>query len=446
MRLTSLHRYLAAAVLVAPLVTCGGPDPGRADLVAEAGPLALTPDRVAGWVARVPNRAPQLSDAEFAALVWVDYSLLAQAVAAGRPLTDSATVAASLEPDVTLALLRTWHDTLVARRPRVAADLPDSLYASDSLRLFQHILLRVTNPQDVRVATALGAQADSLLRQARDGASFEALARAHSDDATGRLGGWLPIARPGALPRDFERAAWGLAPGQLGGVVSRAGFHVVRRPPLAEVRDRFLGYAEAEATRVADAAQADSLLRTRGYAVTDQAVGTLRRFFDDPRSVGGETMLARWEGGGLTLADARAWIDLLTPRAYLELRGASDNTLTGFVRDLSLQALLAEQARAAGTRVSAAEMSALRDGYRRSLRESLALVGLTDTTTLGEAEVAGRVSALLDALTADRVTYRPLPSALGAVLRRELGYRLHRAGLEAAARSAQAMARDTAGP
>jgi hypothetical protein len=433
--------YVLALFSLAGLVACGG-STGRSDMAAEAGGESLAVERLAGWVARVPSGRPTVRDAEFAATVWVDYTLLAQAAARGDSLTDTETVTAALLPDLTLLTLRTWHDSLVARRAPLPADLPDSLYAQDSVRVIQHILLRVTNPQDLQAISVLRSQADSLLAVVRAGTPFDVVARARSDDSSSAAnGGYLPVSRRGAFPPEFERGAWALKPGDLGGVGSRAGFHLIRRPPLDEVRGRLSRYADSLATRRADSLHLDSLATTRRLAVTETAVPTLRAFFLDPASRTDSVPLATWEGGSLALAQIAAWIDLLPPRGYLDLRGASDLTLEAFVREISRQQLLLEEATAAGIRVSSADRASLDAAYRRRLRESLASLGLLDSTaTLPAGEAPGRVAALMDGLTTDRVRWQPLPSALGAVLRSRAGYRLHQAGIEAATTEARAQA------
>jgi hypothetical protein len=434
-------RIAVLTIATAGLVACGGPS-GRRDIAAEAGGESLATERLAGWVARVPSGRPTVRDAEFAATVWVDNTLLAQAVSRGDSLTDPETVTAALLPDLTLLVLRSWHDSLVARRTPLPIDLPDSLYAQDSVRVIQHILLRVTNPQDQQAISVIRGEADSLLAVIRAGTPFDAVARAHSDDSTtAASGGYLPVSRRGAFPPEFERGTWALKPGDLGGVGSRAGFHLIRRPPLEEVRDRLFRYADSLATRQADSLHLDSITSTRRLTVTKTAVATLRAFFIEPANRTDSAALATWDGGSLDLAQIAPWIDLLPPRGYLDLRGASDLTLEAFVREIARQSLLLEEATAAGIRVSSADRASLDAAYRRRLRESLASLGLFDSTaTLPASEASGRVAALMDGLTTDRVRWRPLPSALGAVLRARSGYQLHQAGIEEAATAARAQA------
>lgn len=406
---------------------------GREDVAAEAGDATLAPAEVTAWVSRVPRRVPTLADAGFTALTWIDYTLLANAAVSGAPLLDSATAAAALVPELTLVPLRKWHDALVARRPRVAPDVPDTLFAEEGLRVFQQIFLRVKDPDDVRAITALRSTADSLLAQVRGGADFSALARTRSEDAAGPGGGWLEPGRQGSFPPEFARAAWRINPGETGGVLSRGGFHVVRRPPLEEVRDRLRVYAESLATRRADSVYADSLTLARGLTLGEKVPARLRAFFANPSVRTEDTgPLVRWVDGEITLAEATLWIDLLPAHAYLDLRGTSDVVLERFTRELGQQKLLLGEALKHGISVSPAEWSILFDGYRSAVGTALGLLGADSTHTIPAGEAGPRVKALVDRLTLDSTGYRPLPSALGAVLRTRAGYRLHDRGLRAA--------------
>ena len=423
-------------LLLGVLAACGGAK-GRDDVAAEAGGASLSPDQLASWTAKVPSGQPTARDAEFVAIVWVDYTLLAAASGSGS-LTDSATVTAALRPDLALLTLRRWHDSLVARRPGVAAGTVDSLYAGNDVRVFQQILIPLKDQQDVRAIAGARAQVDSLLAQLRAGADFAELARARSQDSTSAAGGFLPVTRRGMLPPQFERAAWQIKPGSIGVVPSPSGFHVVRRPPLADVGDRLLRYAESLATAKADSLHLDSLTTTRRLTVTENAVPALRAWFEDPAAQKTMTApLVTWDGGNLELAQMAPWIDLLAPRAYLDLRGTSDLTLQRFAKELGQQHLLLEEAGRSGAEITPADRAALDSSYLSSLRESLSLLGVSDATALPKGEAPARVAALLDGFVADKIRWRPLPSGLGAALRERSGYRLHQAGIEAAVKAAR---------
>lgn len=84
-------------------------------------------------------------------------------------------------------------------------------------------------PSDSAKAAAQ-AEALDVLRQLREGAEFEVLARRFSDDpGTRERGGDLGWFRTGQMVPQFEQVAFALRPGQTSGVVeSPFGFHIIR--------------------------------------------------------------------------------------------------------------------------------------------------------------------------------------------------------------------------
>jgi parvulin-like peptidyl-prolyl isomerase len=84
---------------------------------------------------------------------------------------------------------------------------------------------------------AARALADALCRRARlVGADFAQLAREHSDEPSGKNGGYLDVFTRGVMLKPFEDAAFNMEVGQVSEVVETPfGFHVIRREPIAEV-------------------------------------------------------------------------------------------------------------------------------------------------------------------------------------------------------------------
>ena len=128
-------------------------------------------------------------------------------------------------------------------------------------------------------------------------------------------------------------------------------------------------------------------------------------------ALGAGTVLATWNGGQLTLPEVARWIDLLPPRGYLDLRGASDLALEAFLKELGQQSLMLEQARAAGIVVTPTQRAILDSAYRRNLAAAAALLGITAGSALPQGTGAERVAALIEGLTTDREQWRPLPGA-----------------------------------
>ena len=89
----------------------------------------------------------------------------------------------------------------------------------------------VVAPQPTPAARAAAlVRAESLLVQLRQGADFGTLARRFSDDPTTKdRGGDLGWFRRGMMVQSFDRAAFGLRPGEISGIVeSPFGFHIIK--------------------------------------------------------------------------------------------------------------------------------------------------------------------------------------------------------------------------
>lgn len=113
-----------------------------------------------------------------------------------------------------------------------------------------HILVRV--PQGARAVEVarLKKRAEEIRARLDAGESFEAVAKAASDDAvTAERGGGLGVRKPGEIPA-LDRAFVDLEPGEISGPLrTPSGFHLVKLlareelgvQPFADVRQRILG-------------------------------------------------------------------------------------------------------------------------------------------------------------------------------------------------------------
>ena len=131
-------------------------------------------------------------------------------------------------------------------------------------------------------------RADSVLRRARAGEDFAALAREFSEDpGSAENGGELGWVRRGMLAKEFERMAFRLRPGQISNLVYTSfGFHIiqVQRAEPAEVKVRHIlvspevSDAQVELARL----QADTVAILLGQNVPLDSV--LRLYHDQDES------------------------------------------------------------------------------------------------------------------------------------------------------------------
>jgi peptidyl-prolyl cis-trans isomerase D len=153
-----------------------------------------------------------------------------------------------------------------------------------------HILLKAEGKDDA----AVKAQAESILTQVKAGADFAELAKKISqDEASAANGGDLDYFGRGRMVKEFEGAAFSLAPGSISDLVkTQYGYHIIKvvdkKPaatrPFEEVRQQIadqLAYERAQtqvselattlASDIKSPADLDTVAKARGLSVQDSA-------------------------------------------------------------------------------------------------------------------------------------------------------------------------------
>lgn len=105
----------------------------------------------------------------------------------------------------------------------------ETFKSGDSVRA-QHILIRLDQGATPEQDAAAKKKAEGLVAQLRGGADFAALAKANSDDpGSAANGGDLGFFTRGQMVPEFENAAFGQQPGQVGDPVkSQFGYHIIK--------------------------------------------------------------------------------------------------------------------------------------------------------------------------------------------------------------------------
>lgn len=413
----------------------------HADVAAEAGALDLPVQRLADMVAGVTKGQRQRvtrETADFITDTWVDYALFSQAVALDELPVDSASVAEAVWPELAELKGTHFHDTLMSRRAAMSDSAADSLYDGD-VRVLQHILFGARNaPPPVKSATRK--KAESTLTRIRKGADFGTLASELSEDPGSKSdSGFLPPSPKGRFVASFDSAAWALQPGQTSGIVETPfGFHLIRRPPVREVRERLDDYLLERAGAAVDSTFMDSLAAASDIEVKSGAAATMRAALAaTEESRRSDRAISSYKGGELTVQEFLRWVRALPPQYLQQLRSADDSTLVRFARVLTQNTLLLREADAAGIRPSELEWKSMERRYLAqldTLKAEMGLVGadLNDSTVAAteRQKVAGlKMEQYFDNLISGKTTLRPLPSALATLLRERLPHRVDQAGV-----------------
>jgi len=425
----------------------------HAQVAGTAAGQTLTVDRLAhlvGHAQRIPIRPEVLTGV---ANVYLDYAVLATELGRGRDLHDSALVLAAEWPMVAQLKWERYHDQLVATRGKLTPAQADSAFQAGTVRLFQHILIRIPQSAVPMVEQQKEKQATALLRQAaaQRGFNFAQLARRYSEDPGSKTrGGYLPAAPRGQFVPAFDSAAWTLPPGAMTAVVRTPfGFHIIRRPPLAEVRDSFRLDLENSRTARLDSVYLDSVAKQRqlkietgGPALVRQAVPQIASARSDNRT------LATYRGGTFQVKDLARWLLALDPNDVRGVATASDAQLNQFLKVLAQRDMLLVEVDKAGVQLNAGDWRQLRAEHDSGVARLEGLLGLSPQLLKDSAATpAARVQLAMahidryvdQAVTKGSAPFFPVPPFLASALRQGQPWSLNEAGIARAVESAQAI-------
>jgi hypothetical protein len=438
-----------ARLVVLPLALSGtlaGCDRARdlftahAETAAEAAGQKLSPQRLADIMSSAKSVRMTREAADLVANIWIDYSLLAQAVVRGQVPTDSASVAEAAWPEVAEIKGTRWHDTLMARRSSLPPRAVDSLYHDGGQRLFQHILFGARANAADTLRTAKRKQAEATLARLKEGAKFGRLASQLSEDPGSKAdSGYLPLGPKGRFVASFDSAAWLLKPGETSGLVETPyGYHILRRPGLEEVRGRLGDHLVEQVGVRLDSLYMDSLATANQMKLVGGAPALMRSATQDPsEGVESPKSLVRFTGGELTTKDFLRWVNALPPQYSARIKSADDTSLSQFAKALAQNTLLLRDAEAAGIRLTSEEWAELSRRYQAQLDTLQADMGLEAPElkdpgvplSQRQALAGDKVERYFDRLRDGKSRLRPLPYALATVLRTRLPARVDEAGL-----------------
>ena len=156
----------------------------------------------------------------------------------------------------------------------------------------RHILLKLPPDSPKETLTEKQQQLEKLLTQIKSGASFEELAREHSEDGTAADGGDLGWFKPGEMVPAFETAAFALGAGEVSDIVqSQFGLHLIKVDELKEEITKSLDEARDEITGIL----AESRAQKRLDEELDRLSGLAgESFTEEARKLNKEVQISKW--------------------------------------------------------------------------------------------------------------------------------------------------------
>ena len=425
----------------------------HAQVAGTAAGQTLTVDHLAslvGHAQRIPIRPDVLTGV---ANIYLDYAVFATELGRGRDLHDSALVLAAQWPVAAQLKWERYHDQLISARGKLTPAQADSAFEAGTVRLFQHILIRIPQSAVPMVEQQKEKQAAALLRQAaaQRGFNFAQLARRYSEDPGSKTkGGYLPATPRGQFVPAFDSAAWTLPPGAMTAVVRTPfGFHIIRRPPLAEVRDSFRADLETSRTAQIDSLYLDSLAKQRQLKIASGAPALVRQAVPQIASARSDgRTLATYKAGTFQVKDLARWLLALDPNDVRGISTASDAKLNQFLKVLAQREMLLVEVDKAGVQLTPGDWRRLRAEHDSGVARLEGLLGvspqmLNDSAATPAARVQlamAHVDRYVDqAVTQNRAPFFPVPPFLASALRQGQPWSLNEAGIARAAESAQAI-------
>jgi len=440
--------FVGSAML---FVGCG--DLFRRNVVARANDHILTED----WFAEVlVEGRVQLNPTvvEQWAWMWLQYSLFLQGIARGDSFTDTATVMEAMWPAVLTSTVEAYFRRLVSEQVLVDSAVLDSVYEAGDHRIIDHIMIRADERYSADERETRRRRAEIMRDRLAAGTSWVSEAQTSDDHATrasqGRLG---LIARGEAVP-EFEEAAFMLEPGELSDVVETAdGYHLVRRPPLEEVREEYADQIRALLTERWRRDFTDALAQRYNIQVVDNGPEIIRDAAARPiraMALDRGRLIGAYDGGDLTDVDYVGWLQALPVLELRSVGGAKDEQLKQMAGNAMRWEVLFLEAKSVGTTLSDSTYTVIKEefgGRLSRVRNAMKVDSAMMHAGAGEREPIAR--DLLDQymvgilVAGDRVTL--VPPFLARKLRREADWQFSYGGLDRAILKAEQLrsARDT---
>jgi hypothetical protein len=429
-----LRRQALPAAALLLLAACGGMGEAmtaHTNVVARAAGKELRVDEAAQMLAANPQIPPDPEVVRALADLWVDYALLANAVAEDTTLA-ALDLAAFIEPVREQALVMRLREQVIQ---------PDTVFADAELERrwategpgaeisARHILLRIPSEASPAQRDSVERLAESLSARARAGESFDDLAREYSQDPGSAVrGGDLGFFSRGRMVQPFEDAAFDLQAGEVSDPVETPfGYHVIRvderrQPELGDEREEFREYLVQRSIEEAEMEYLDVLAAEANVNVLQPGIAVVREIASRPeRNLRGrqaERPIATYDGGQYTAGQFARFIRTQPPQVQSAFASATNEQLETAIQQLVQMDLLLARARAQGIALTPEEEEEIRSDARAMIRDLMESTGFAEAARQGASPAAldAHVKMLVEGVVTGEQPFFPL-GRLGVSLR-----------------------------
>jgi peptidyl-prolyl cis-trans isomerase C len=438
------------ALLAAPLALAGCGGFGQAmnansDVLAKAAGKELKIEEAASLIAlnpqieATPEVVRQLADR------WVDYVLLATAVAEDTSLA-VLNLDEFIRPEQEQQLImRTLQSGMRLDTTFTDAELQEA-WASKGpgaeVRA-RHILFQVPNDATPAQRDSTRRLAEQVRGRAAGGADFAELARQYSADGSAQQGGDLGFFGRGRMVPAFEQAAFALQPGQISAVVETPfGYHIIkteekRSREMGAEKEQFRTYLVQNAQQEGFQKYVDSLTTAAKVEVQPGAAELVKELAAQGdlqiRGRAAERKLVTFRGGELTTGELMQELQGAPPQVLEQFKNAQDEQINDVLKNQATKELLLADASRRKVELSKPAVDSLRTQAKESIRQILQVAGLQRVRapkgSAGNAEIERQVRDLLQGAVAGQRQMPPL-GRLGYQLRGVYGSNVNTAVFE----------------
>ena len=457
--------FAALAALVATSTACdsfGQAMTSHQDVLARAAGHELSIDKAAGLFALNPRIPPQPDVVNAIANLWIDYTLLATAVAKDSTL-NSLDLNPVIEPYIEQETVWKLRDRVVKVDTAITDESLKAMLEREGMGLqvkARHILLRLPADATPAQRDSVTKLAQDLRKRAQGGEDFAELAKKHSQEpGANQSGGDLGFFGKGQMVAPFEQAAFAMQPGQISDVVETPfGLHVIKvedrkTTSFEELKTTFRDQMKERMVQEAEQKYVKALTDTMGIEVKPGSYEAVKDLARKPSVEIGRRAarrtLVEYKGGEITAGEYGRFLQRLQPQQRSMIVTQSDENLKQLLEGLARNEILVDEGNRLKLDVPKQQVDSVRNEIRKQLRTAVAEGQLTNIKPQeGESmdqAVERRVMALLEGnIKGDRAVI-PL-GPISHSLREQYGAQVFEQGVTATVQKAEQLRAQTAPP